>query len=100
MADFNDPATFLNLWSSESTQNHSGFKDKTYDELLQKANETSDAHERMRILADAEKYLIEDQAVLMPLYYYPSIWAQKKNIHNIVMNFSGTIDYTRSYYKP
>lgn len=100
MADFNDPATFLNLWSSESTQNHSGFKDKTYDELLQEANETSDAHERMRILADAEKYLIEDQAVLMPLYYYPSIWAQKKNIHNIVMNFSGTIDYTRSYYKP
>lgn len=100
IADFNDPATFLNMWSSESTLNHSGFKDKTYDELLQKANDTSDAHERMRILADAEKYLLEDQAVLMPLYYYPRIWAQKKNIHNIVVNFNGTIDYTRSYYKP
>ncbi|MNO04506.1 hypothetical protein D3C81_2255570 [compost metagenome] len=54
----------------------------------------------MRILAQAEAYLIEDQAVIMPLYYTPNFWVQKNNIHNIIMNYNGTINYTRSYYKP
>lgn len=99
-ADYNDPATFLDLWSSWSSKNYSGFKDDTYDEMLQQANTTADSHERMGILARAETYLIEDQAVIMPLYYYPSFWIQKKSIRNIIMGYNGTIDYTRSYYKP
>lgn len=99
-ADYNDPSTFLNMWGSGSIQNHSGFRDETYDELLQKANAAADTGERMRLLSEAETYLIEDQAVIMPLYYYPSIWVQKKNVHNILVNYNGTIDYTRAYYKP
>jgi oligopeptide transport system substrate-binding protein len=99
-ADYNDPTTFLDMWGSGSSLNHSGFKDESYDQMLLKANITTDTHERMRILAEAEKYLIEEQAVIMPVYYYPNVWIQKKNIHNIKMNYNGTIDYTRSYYKP
>jgi oligopeptide transport system substrate-binding protein len=99
-ADYNDPTTFLDMWSSWSSLNHSGFKNESYDQMLRKANVTTDPHERMLILAQAEKYLIEEQAVIMPVYYYPNVWIQKKNIHNIKMNYNGTIDYTRSYYKP
>ncbi|MNP72073.1 hypothetical protein D3C76_1685470 [compost metagenome] len=54
----------------------------------------------MQILAKAEKYLIEDQAVIMPLYYTPNFWVQKKEIQNITMGYNGLIDYTRGYYKP
>ncbi|MFM9329456.1 ABC transporter substrate-binding protein [Paenibacillus mesotrionivorans] len=99
-ADYNDPTAFLDMWGSGSSLNYSGFKDESYDQMLHKANVTTDTHERMRILAEAEKYLIEEQAVIMPVYYYPNVWVQKKSIHNIKMNYNGTIDYTRSYYKP
>ncbi|MFM9329458.1 ABC transporter substrate-binding protein [Paenibacillus mesotrionivorans] len=99
-ADYNDPTTFLDMWSSWSSKNYSGFDDDFYDQLLQKANSVTDTHERMRILAEAEAYLIEDQAVIMPLYYTPNLWAQKKEIQNISMGYNGLIDYTRSYYKP
>ncbi len=99
-ADYNDPTTFLDLWRSSSIQNHSGFQDDAYDDMLLKANAANDPHERMQILAEAEKYLIEDQAVIMPLFYTPNFWVQKKEIQNITMGYNGLIDYTRGYYKP
>jgi ABC-type oligopeptide transport system substrate-binding subunit len=43
-ADYNDPTTFLDMWNSGSSLNHSGFKDESYDQILLKANVTTDTH--------------------------------------------------------
>jgi len=67
-ADFQDPINFLDIFSSTSHQNVYGFSDSVYDELLRRSASTAMFSERYKILASAEKRLLEAQVVL-PLYF-------------------------------
>jgi oligopeptide transport system substrate-binding protein len=44
--------------------------DQAYDDLWKQAAVETDPEQRMAMYADAEKILIEDQAVVAPLYWY------------------------------
>lgn len=81
--DYNDPMTMLDLFSSYGI-NYSQWRwapfadretdtvmnpaNKTYDELLAKAAKTT-GEERDKTLKAAEKILVEDEAVILPLYF-------------------------------
>lgn len=95
-ADYNDPMTFIDLWTSKSGNNDSGFKSPEYDALVKEAYSTADQNKRVEAMAKAEKILMDNQ-VIMPLYYYSSTQMVKPNVKGLTIDYKGDIDYTRAY---
>lgn len=97
-ADYNDPMTYIDLFTSKSGNNNTGFANKEYDELVAKAYASSDAKERMSLMSQAEKLLMDTRAIL-PIYYYSDVFLEKKGFKGIFIDYKGDIDYTRGYYE-
>ena len=72
IGDYIDPSTFLDLWTTDNPNNWAGWKDSSYDALLENALNTEISVNRMRGYALAERYLIAEQVVI-PLYHYVSV---------------------------
>jgi len=96
-ADYNDPMTFIDMFTSTSGNNDLGFKNAEYDQLVKDAYATQDPAKRMELMAKAEKILIGDNTALLPLYYYTRIWMNKPYVKDVVIDYSGNMDYTRGY---
>ncbi|MCI3921017.1 peptide ABC transporter substrate-binding protein [Paenibacillus sp. TRM 82003] len=96
-ADYNDPMTFIDMFTSTSGNNDLGFSSAEYDQLVKDAYATLDNEKRMEYMAKAEQILIGDNMALLPLYYYTRIWMNKPYVKDVVMDFSGNMDYTRGY---
>ncbi|MGE0526993.1 MAG: peptide ABC transporter substrate-binding protein, partial [Bdellovibrionales bacterium] len=68
LADYPDPATFIDIMTSYSENNHTGWKSKRYDELTKKGAGSLDKEERRKIYAEAQKLLTEDDVPVIPIY--------------------------------
>lgn len=66
-ADYPDPMTFLELWTSDSYYNDSHWKNTEYDKLIAAAGK-SGGKDRDQLIYKAEKMLM-DNSVIAPLYY-------------------------------
>lgn len=95
-ADYNDPASFLEYFTSWSGNNDTGWSNKIYDSYVQQARRTFNTQERNQLYAKAEKKLI-DQMVIIPLYYYVTDVLHKSNIKNIYVDYDSSIAFTRGY---
>lgn len=92
ISDYNDPYSFLSLYTTGSYFNYANWSNKDYDALLKKSETTTDIKERAAILAQAERILLHDAAVV-PLLYYAStaLVADKvKGYENNLMNSHAT----------
>jgi len=80
VGDYNDPSTFLDLFMSGNPNNRTGWKNAAYDELMRRANATADVIARAKILHQAEKLLIAEEAPIVPIYIYNgfAFWDPKK----------------------
>lgn len=74
IADYVDPASFLEVFRSDSTNNYTGWADADYDRLLFEANRTRDTTARHALLREAEARLLE-QAPIIPLYTFTHVFA-------------------------
>jgi oligopeptide transport system substrate-binding protein len=70
IGDYLDPNTFLDLWTSGNGNNRTGFADPEYDALIDRAARTLDPAERMQMLHRAEEWILNDEMIIMPIYYY------------------------------
>ncbi|HMA51164.1 MAG TPA: ABC transporter substrate-binding protein, partial [Magnetospirillaceae bacterium] len=66
-ADYPDPTTFLDLFTSGSPENDTGYANPAYDKLIAEAERTADDYRRAGLLQDAEEILVHDNPVI-PLY--------------------------------
>lgn len=64
IGDFADPLAFLELFRGNSTLNPSKWNNQKFNELLDKAAETTDAVEHYNLLAKAEQLLLDDGEIL------------------------------------
>lgn len=96
-ADYNDPMTFLDMWVTNGGNNDTGFSNAEYDKLIADAKATDDMAKRDEAFAKAEKIFIQDNMVVMPLYYYTNVAAEKPYLKGVFLDFSGAVDYTRAY---
>ena len=69
-ADYNDALTYLDM-ATYSYQTKASWGDVAYDELMLEIASMS-GQERIAKLHEAEKYLVEDQAMVIPLFGYGS----------------------------
>ncbi len=73
VGDYNDPNTFLDMFMSNNGNNRTGWKSPEYDALLDRANRMTDLKERAELLRQAERLLVVDDVVIMPLFFYAGI---------------------------
>lgn len=86
--DFNDPLTYLDIFTTSSGYNTSGFNDAKYDKLIADINKELDPQKRGELLFEAEKYLISDGPV-MPVFFAGGAYAKVDNLVNIRTNHIG-----------
>ena len=71
IGDFPDPLTFLQMWTTDSNLNDSGYSNTVFDEEIEKSM-TLSGKERYSFLSSAEKRLLDDAAVI-PVSNTPSV---------------------------
>jgi len=72
-ADYLDATTFLDLWRSDSGNNHTGWFDPAYDVLSNRANTMADPAARAAVLAQAEA-LVLAAAPIIPIYFNTHVY--------------------------
>jgi oligopeptide transport system substrate-binding protein len=79
IGDYNDPSTFLHVWSTGSGNNHSGWRNPDYDQLLFQAARASDPAARHALFQQAEALLLADAPVI-PLYHYTHVFLKHPSV--------------------
>ncbi|MEF2964686.1 peptide ABC transporter substrate-binding protein [Paenibacillus sp. M1] len=96
-ADYNDPMTYIDVYTTNSGNNDIGFSNEEYDKLVAEAKASEDNTKRNENFKRAEEILIGEEQALMPIYYYTNVAVEKPYLKGVVLDFSGAIDYTRAY---
>lgn len=86
-ADYNDAMTYLDLWVGDPiTAFRGNYHNPEYMDLVYQAKEETDEQKRIDMLIEAQRILLEEDAVLGPLYYEGSAYLQKTNVDNLVVH--------------
>jgi len=88
IGDYPDPFTYLELLTKTSGNNHSQWSDPKYEDLLRRANRTTDKAQRLALLRQAERIGV-DAAPLIPLYVYTRQELTKPYLMGSVINYEG-----------
>ena len=94
-ADYNDPSSMLEYFTSKSPDNDSGWSNERYDALIVEAQQTNDPKKRNERYAQAEKLLM-DQMIILPLYYYVTNAIYEPYVQNMNVLYDGSLDFTRA----
>ena len=86
-ADYNDSLTYLDM-ATYTYQTKASWGDTVYDELMLEIASMS-GQERIAKLHEAEKYLVEDQAMVIPLFGYGSACLRKPYVSGDFDNGQG-----------
>ncbi|MGZ4112028.1 MAG: peptide ABC transporter substrate-binding protein [Tumebacillaceae bacterium] len=87
-ADYNDPMTFLDMWTSDSPFNDAVYKNPAYDTLIKQAQTEPDGKKRMGYLSDAEKLLMQDMPV-GPVFFRARAYLTKPYVKDWTPRVSG-----------
>lgn len=68
-ADYPDPMTFLEVFSSDSENNYPKYHNPAYDQLLAQIRDETDKRRRNVLICAAERVLNRDLPI-MPIYFY------------------------------
>lgn len=85
-ADYNDPMSFLDIWTSNNSMNHARYKSAQYDQLIQQAKLAKTQEEQFNFLLKAEQLLVgveNGDTAIAPLYYQSVSMLQKPNVKDI-----------------
>ncbi|MBA2173788.1 peptide ABC transporter substrate-binding protein [Halobacillus locisalis] len=96
--DYLDPNTFLNLWVTDGGSNKTGYSSEEYDSLISQAGDelAQQPVKRFEAFLEAERLLIEEDAVLAPLYQRAHAQLWDPSVKNVTPNAMGP-DYTYKY---
>jgi oligopeptide transport system substrate-binding protein len=93
--DFLDPYTFMNLWTTDSGNNWTGYSNPTYDKLVKDTASTlaTDQEARYKNFLEAEKVLFEDAAIA-PVYQASRAQLISPKVQGVFVNpFGATYEY-------
>ncbi len=85
-ADFPDPDNFMSIFLGDSGNNRFTWKDAHFDDLVLTARSLPNPKNRLENYLEAEKMLLERDAVIVPLYYEPNLALVKQRVKGIELN--------------
>lgn len=71
--DYPDPLTFLELSRTNDGNNDRAFASDDFDAMLDAAYAETDPAERMAILTEAERVLMEEELPMVPVFHYANL---------------------------
>ena len=82
-ADYNDAASFLDMYRTVDTGNNdTGWESEEFKNVLDQASQELDADKRTELLLQAEAIMMEEMPVI-PIYHMESIYANKERVKNM-----------------
>lgn len=90
-ADFSDPISFLDMFTTGNSYNAGKWTNAQYDKLIEasKSADAGNADKRWADLVSAEKILIQDQAIA-PIYQQATAWMVKPKVKGVIYNAAGS----------
>ena len=90
-ADYDDAMTFLDLWiasadTGKSTPYRGNYANPAYTDLITSAKADANAETRLQSLLDAEKLLVDTDAVIAPLYYKGFAYLQRSDVQDLIVH--------------
>jgi oligopeptide transport system substrate-binding protein len=73
VGDYQDPNTFLDMFMTGAAMNGGKYANEVYDRLLQVAARIADPVNRLGVLRVAEDIMVNEDASIIPFYYYITI---------------------------
>ena len=92
--DYNDPMTFLDMFTTTNGNNYGKYSNAQYDELIANALKESDVVARQDMLAQAEKIVTYDDAAIYPLYFSGVTYAVSDKVQNMTRTGFQEFDFT------
>ena len=86
VADFPDPHSFMSIFTSQSESNYTGWKNTKYEKIVEEAVATQDENRRLQLYNEAQKILLVDEAVIMPLFYSSHQALVKSDLKGVTLN--------------
>lgn len=86
IADYPDPNTFSEVFLSRSGNNHTRWKNKEYDRLVEQAAVETDPAKRKALYDESQKLLLEKDCVIVPIYFYVQNWLVKPYVKGLEFN--------------
>jgi oligopeptide transport system substrate-binding protein len=88
-ADYNDPMTFLDLFSITNGNNNGKFENKEYEDLLKKVQNETDQAKRLEMFKRMETIVVAEQAAVAPIYYRDTHSFQQKHVKGLQLPLFG-----------
>lgn len=86
-ADYPDAHSFMNVFSSASDSSYTGgWKSARYDALIERAVSTENEEARKALYTAAQKILLEEEVVIVPLFYASHQALVKPWIRGVTLN--------------
>lgn len=85
-ADYPDPDTFMQLFTSKNQINYGGWSNAEYDKLVTDAAATINLEQRKKLYTKAEKLLSQTEMAIAPLFVETQIILKRKEIKNLEAN--------------
>lgn len=87
--DFPDPDNFMTLFAYGDRKNRTRWQNNAYDAAINEARGLRDEKKRLGLYTQAQKKLLEEEAVIVPLYYEPNSvllhsWVEKADINPLM----------------
>lgn len=86
VADYPDSHSFMNVFTSTSESNYTGWKNSKYDDLIAQAVATENEDTRGALYSEAQKLLLEEEAVIMPLFFTSHQALVRSNLKGVTLN--------------
>ncbi len=99
-ADFPDPDNFMNLFLSNSGNNHLRWSNRRYDELVALGPGIRDPLKRQAIYDEAQRILTETDAAIIPLFFRVQNLLLKPYVRGLEMNSMELLYLKRLWLEP
>lgn len=99
LADYPDPDNFMSLMTSYSDNNHTGWGNKKYDELVEKAVSLTDSAAREALYVEAQKILTEIDVPVVPIYTMVTQHLISDRVKNYPVNAMRQFEYDKVFFE-
>jgi oligopeptide transport system substrate-binding protein len=96
IADYNDPNSFLEIFTTGNSNNYVSWSDSGYDEKLHDAAKERNMKRRNSLFQAAEKILL-DQLPIVPIFIFTRVYLKKANLQGWFPNIEDYRTYKGVY---
>lgn len=94
LAPFEDPVPHLEVFLTGNPNNYTGASLPKYDALVARVRRTPPGAERARLILEAQKILVEEEAIVVPLYHYVQTHMASPRLQGFAVNPYGQVKWS------